>query len=372
LPLALNRRLRRRSITLACCAVVATAATAAPSQASVYFNNNQSNANSRIARASADGSILRPNFVSGPQSPQALATDGRRLYLADFLGENIARVNIDGTGFDPTFIRANGPTFGVATGPSSLFYNDNVSSDVKRAAYDGSGSTLLSSGAAGSALTFDGTWVYYGQTNTGFVGRVRPDGSDDTPRFINVGPGANGQNGVLGLAVAGTKLFIAQNQGLSSANTDGSGFARNTVDTGGSAQVYGLATDSRYLYYTMPGRGTIGRANLDGSAPNNSFITGAGVPTGIVSVPDTAAPKCTGFVVRRGTGGDQADVTITDTGSGIAGVTNVTVYNGTYTVAPFNPGDTSTTITVSKTNSRLRTNFSFDVTDGDGNSTRCK
>jgi len=37
-----------------------------------------------------------------------------------------------------------------------------------------------------------------------------------------------------------------------------------------------MAIDSQHIYWTNPGSGTIGRANLDGTAVNERFITGAG------------------------------------------------------------------------------------------------
>jgi hypothetical protein len=50
--------------------------------------------------------------------------------------------------------------------------------------------------------------------------------------------------------------------------------------TGGSDPT-GVVVDSNYIYWTNYGNGTIGRANLDGTSPNQSWITGCSNPIGI-------------------------------------------------------------------------------------------
>ena len=42
-----------------------------------------------------------------------------------------------------------------------------------------------------------------------------------------------------------------------------------------------MAVDSSHLYWADLGFGTIGRANLDGTGANQSFITGASAPEGV-------------------------------------------------------------------------------------------
>jgi virginiamycin B lyase len=43
----------------------------------------------------------------------------------------------------------------------------------------------------------------------------------------------------------------------------------------------GVAVDGSYAYWTNNGNGRVGRANLDGTSPNQSFITGAIFPRGV-------------------------------------------------------------------------------------------
>ncbi len=63
---------------------------------------------------------------------------------------------------------------------------------------------------------------------------------------------------------------------------------------------------------------------------------------------------------------------ITDSGSGIASITNFTVTNGTYTIPAFTPGDKTITVTAIKTTQGQLTRFAFDATDVDGNTVHCE
>ena len=134
-----------------------------------------------------------------------------------------------------------------------------------------------------------------------------------------------------------------------------------------------MAVAGGHVYWTTL-HGMIGRANLDGSGANHNFITGANSPLGVAvkAVADATKPSCGSFVVRRNPGGhDEADVTITDAGSGIASITNFTVTNGTASIPAFSPGASSVTVTAIKATQGVTTFFEFDVTDVAGNTTHC-
>ncbi len=96
---------------------------------------------------------------------------------------------------------------------------------------------------------------------------------------------------------------------------------------------------------------------------------------GLSYVPDSTAPVCSNFVIRRGAGDepDQADVTVTDSGSGLLEITNSDIVNGSVTVPDFLPGALSgKTVTVTKATKGTLTRFSLDVTDIATNTTNCR
>jgi hypothetical protein len=69
----------------------------------------------------------------------------------------------------------------------------------------------------------------------------------------------------------------------------------------------------------------------------------------------------------------EVDVTVTDTGSGLASITSVHTLNATVHVPPFTPGATSpVVVTVKKYLPLLPMFWSFDATDVAGNTRHCQ
>jgi hypothetical protein len=66
---------------------------------------------------------------------------------------------------------------------------------------------------------------------------------------------------------------------LGRANLDGSSAEQSFISIPEAAG--GIAVDGSHIYWTNPKAGTIARANLDGTSPNQSFITGASKPTAV-------------------------------------------------------------------------------------------
>ncbi len=64
------------------------------------------------------------------------------------------------------------------------------------------------------------------------------------------------------------------------ANLDGSSANQSFIS--GASTPDGVAVDGQHIYWANEGGTTIGRANLDGSGTNESFISGASTPVGVV------------------------------------------------------------------------------------------
>jgi centrosomal CEP192-like protein/low-density lipoprotein receptor class B len=71
----------------------------------------------------------------------------------------------------------------------------------------------------------------------------------------------------------------AANGSIGRANLDGTGVNQSFIT--GTNHPVAVAVDSGHIYWTNSFSGTIGRANLDGTGVNQSFITGANNPTGL-------------------------------------------------------------------------------------------
>ena len=62
------------------------------------------------------------------------------------------------------------------------------------------------------------------------------------------------------------------------ANLDGSSPGQSFI---GATNPTGVASDGTYVYWTVPGSNAIGRANADGSGVNQTFIVGGNQPIGV-------------------------------------------------------------------------------------------
>jgi virginiamycin B lyase len=125
----------------------------------------------------------------------------------------------------------------------------------------------------------------------GTIGRANLDGSGVNPSFIT------GANSPLGVEVDGLHLYWANNTAgtIGRANLDGSGVDQSFITDAqdpGDLGVLDVAVGAAHVYWTIyleipisedefEISGKIGRANLDGSGADPSFITGAVDPEGL-------------------------------------------------------------------------------------------
>lgn len=130
-------------------------------------------------------------------------------------------------------------------------------------------------------------------------------------------------------------MYWANGNAIAGANIDGSNADLSYiggVETPGISRACGVAVDSTYIYWADMGGNRIGRANLDGTEPVFSFISGADWPCG-VTVDSTyiywanVGGDSIGRAKLDGTNPDQRFVTGMKQPCGVA-VTNFFIYWG--------------------------------------------
>jgi uncharacterized protein YjbI with pentapeptide repeats len=258
----------------------------------LYWDNPQFGA---IGRSGGPPSQPDQSFITGIRQIDRLgvAVDRQYVYWTD--GPWIGRANLDGSGVNQQFIRVTPhAAFALAVDDQHLYWVGGGPS-IWRANLDGSGVDSQFTTVPGgnlSGVAVDSAFVYW-TDRRGMVGRANLDGTGITQSFVA------GAGNATGVAVDGRYIYWTQVVGdLSShgpyggaigrANLDGTG-ANSSFITGASFP-WGVTVDYGYIYWangytcdywTIPasscGGGTIGRANLDGSAVNQSYIIAGGL-----------------------------------------------------------------------------------------------
>jgi hypothetical protein len=214
-------------------------------------------------------------------------------YIYWSTAHTIGRSNLDGSGVNKSFI-PSGDSWGVAVDAAHIYWS--ASNTVGRANLDGSSPNpqFISTGQGLlQGVAVDAAHVYWADLLSNRIGRANLDGSGVNPDFITapsapLQPG-EGLSGPHAVAVDAAHIYwgalrnSAEGNTIGRANLDGSGVNRSFIT---AAAPTGVAVDSAHLYWTNYAEGrpsTIGRANLDGSGVNQGFITGV-QPFGGVAV----------------------------------------------------------------------------------------
>jgi len=196
---------------------------------------------------------------------------------------------------------AAGLALAAAPSASAHLYFNPGGIDLESAALDGTNYHFVNQPPGGlirltpdGGLASDGTYLYLGYHGDDEVGlegidRVAVNGTGYRRRFVRAtvpkcAEALGSAPDEAAIAVAGGEIYWAEpfagTIGRASA-ADGSGVDSQFIVTDGGAcsplsgiGTRGLAVDGAHIYWTNPDQGTIGRANLDGSAVDQSFVTG--------------------------------------------------------------------------------------------------
>jgi hypothetical protein len=261
-------------------------ASPAAAHAYVYWSNldfPHGFAADSLGRANLDGSAPTNAFVTGAGNPCGTAVDSTYVYWAnsDGASPSIGRVRVDGTA-PPEINWISGLTTspcGVAVDASHVYWaSGNSGSTVGRADLDGSNvnESFVTAALGPCGVAVDAAHVYWANSTDGTIGRAELDGITDKNQSFVSGP----STAPCGVAVDSSYLYWGANSSIGRATLDGVTDVDASFITGGSGMET-PALDGSYIYWANKDSDAIGRARIDGSLPDQGFVTGLSGPVGV-------------------------------------------------------------------------------------------
>jgi virginiamycin B lyase len=235
----------------------------------IYWTDNGAGT---IGEANLDGTIVNAQLISGASGPLGLALDSSAIYWTNLNGGTIGQANLDGTSVNNNFVTGLTDPTGIAVDGETVYWTAGFTHDTIGAANLGVRwvNRSLITGVSASGLARDGSHLYWASNGpspqTG-IGRA------DIDQDLVSTPG-----GVTGVAVDASHMYWTEGSAIGRANLDGS-HPDHTFIPGANA--VSVAVDGQHVYWTDPGDNEIGRANLDGTSPQSAFITDVNDPGGV-------------------------------------------------------------------------------------------
>jgi virginiamycin B lyase len=206
---------------------------------------------------------------------------GASLYWSTSYG--LARANVDGSEFDQQFIAAGltGPVAesfaceDVVTDASHIYWSEPDRGSIARANLDGSEVEydFITGLDNPCGIAADATSIYWTEFNGGTIARANLDAGQLDRDFIS------GIAQPCGIAVGGGYIYWTAEHSLTRLALSG-GIPHRLYEDKASNGFCGVTTDAAHVYWGGFGE-SIGRAGLDGSHLEPSFITGIERPCGI-------------------------------------------------------------------------------------------
>jgi virginiamycin B lyase len=259
---------------------------AAPAVAQIYWANESG---TTISRASLDGQVVEPNFITGANAPRGVAIDGSFVYWtnADATG-SIGRANLDGTSPSQTFVTTAGPPQGLAVDNNFIFWTQVVSAagEIGRARLSSPGTpnqSFVPTDTSPCGVASDADENYWANGGTpGSLGDSH-GGAEPEQDFITQ------TSNPCGVARADGFVYWTNRSAnsIGRAEQDGSEPVQDFIPLSTTTAPCGVAVDGQHIYWTTASN-AIGRADLDGGNLEEDFITDATAvkgPCGIAVTP---------------------------------------------------------------------------------------
>ncbi len=233
-----------------------------------------------IGRANLDGTDALLEWIPlQPNDTCGVAVNSSYLYWSG-IGA-IGRAKIDGSNPEPYFVPTPNNSCGIAVDGSHIYWNNRTA--IGRANLDGSNPEpefIPNAGGFTAGVAVNGSHIYWGNNGEGYIGRANLDGTGVAPKFI-AAPGDP-----CDVALTPTTLYWSTAPSMwgpsgvfSESLTGGKVTTPKTLIN--SPAGCGVAANEKYLYWATETPRAIGRANLDGSEADLSFIAGGASAFGL-------------------------------------------------------------------------------------------
>ena len=275
------------------CAVLVLAAAAgwlvAPANAAVYWGS----AKNGVGAASLDGSGVVEDYLYWPFGSESdgpacgVAVDQGHIYWAGWRG--IGRRPLEGESAYPATVVGplNGPC-GITVDQDHLYWGNPSSGTLGRSNLDGSepNSSFIGELMAPCDVVVGEGHVFWVEEEG--IGRANLDGSAPERPYLEF----PARNRACALATAGGYLYWGEEEFISRARLDGTEYVPAFIEALG--RVNGIAVDAGHVYWVdhpwSTEFATVGRANLDGSEPDPTWIATDEQALGGVAVDGRPSP----------------------------------------------------------------------------------
>jgi hypothetical protein len=229
-----------------------------------------------IGRSNLEGGEVQQGLIPAARGT-GIAVDGSHVYWSDPEAGAILRANLDGTGVDEEFITGINPV--AVTVDGSHVYWPDPKGTIGRAKIDGGEvkSNFITGASDPRGVAVDASHVYWTNAGTHSIGRAKIDGGEVMPSFKEECTCATPQ----AIAVDGTHIYYSDEESgqwyIESDTLDLS--VHKFFSLGSGNESNGVALDGSHIYWTNSN--SIGRAALNFSSPQESFISDLLSPRGI-------------------------------------------------------------------------------------------